>query len=58
MSVLRNPGSEEAREMGCCCPDNVRGQGVMFGDDGPLFWVDSDCRLHGDYSHMYYEEEV
>ncbi len=39
-----NPGSKEAQDQGCTCPvlDNNHGKGV-----GGLFWMNSDCPLHG-----------
>lgn len=41
-----NPGSPQAREMGCCCPvlDNNRGEGYMGTD---RFVVSFDCPVHG-----------
>ena len=53
------PGSPEAIEAGCTCPrgDNCNGLG-MPSEDGPLFWVNGSCPLHGEeqnsgvhYSH-------
>jgi hypothetical protein len=43
------PGSDEAVAQGCTCPvlDNGRGRGVYDVGAGPLFWVASDCPLHG-----------
>ena len=43
-----NPGSDEARKAGCTCPrsDNHYGQGIPT-KDGPLFWYNGDCPLHG-----------
>ncbi len=45
LSLETNPGSPEAVEQGCQCPrsDNNNGQGMPGG----LFWVGSDCPLHG-----------
>lgn len=42
-----NPGSEEARNLGCTCPvlDNCHGKGVMMRGD--TFWMAEDCPLHG-----------
>lgn len=42
-----NPGSDEALEKGCLCPvlDNAHGEGR--GLDGSVFWVASDCPIHG-----------
>lgn len=47
---IPTPGSEEAKERGCRCPilDNVRGQGRTTRDGDVLYWVTSDCPLHGD----------
>ena len=43
------PGSPEAIEAGCTCPrgDNCNGAG-MPSEDGPLFWVNGGCPLHGE----------
>lgn len=43
-----NPGSKEAQDSGCICPviDNHYGNGVP-SSDGPLFWMTSECPLHG-----------
>lgn len=43
-----NPGSEAAQERGCSCPvlDNHRGKGMPY-PDGPRFWINGDCPLHG-----------
>lgn len=50
---MPNPGSDEARELGCTCPvlDNAYGKGdAVFGytdDDGnPCFWINEKCPLH------------
>lgn len=42
-----NPGSYEAREVGCTCPvlDNCRGRGY-FGKEG-VFVINCDCIVHG-----------
>lgn len=44
-----NPGSDEALDLGCSCPvlDNAHGEGLQY-PDGPVFWVNRDCPLHGD----------
>lgn len=45
-----NPGSYEAKELGCTCPvlDNEFGQGAYIDEDGnPQFWINMDCPLHG-----------
>lgn len=48
-----NPGSPEAREQGCICPqdDNNHGRGYMWthvdGEDVPFFVEFGDCPLHG-----------
>jgi len=41
------PGSPAAIEAGCTCPvlDNCGGQGIM--GVGDLFWMRSDCPVHG-----------
>jgi hypothetical protein len=43
-----NPGSKEAQDKGCTCAviDNHYGNGVP-GPDGPMFWMNGDCPLHG-----------
>ena len=45
-----NPGSDEARELGCRCPvlDNAHGRGAWgtSGDDA-VFWTSETCPLHG-----------
>lgn len=40
-----DPGSPEARKQGCTCPilDNYGGHGLGRG----LFWISSDCPIHG-----------
>lgn len=45
MSNKPNPGSKEARALGCTCPviDNHHGHGA----DG-YFWVSENCPLHGE----------
>ena len=44
-----NPGSDEARELGCRCPvlDNAHGRGAWgtSGDDA-VFWISETCPLH------------
>lgn len=43
-----NPGSPEALAAGCKCPrmDNHDGRGIP-SEDGPLFWINEACPLHG-----------
>jgi uncharacterized radical SAM superfamily Fe-S cluster-containing enzyme len=45
-----NPGSDEARRLGCLCPivDNNHGQG-MWREGGRQFWINSDCPMHGKF---------
>lgn len=45
VSETRNPGSPEAREAGCICPEEANHHGVM-PPLGPKWWVDVDCPLH------------
>jgi hypothetical protein len=44
-----NPGSDEAQGKGCLCPvmDNHHGAGFP-SSNGPLFWINSSCELHGE----------
>ena len=45
-----NPGSSEAKNLGCLCPrsDNRDGLGVYEDENGtPLFWISGDCPIHG-----------
>ena len=44
-----NPGSQAAQDQGCLCPimDNENGAGFPFGSDGPCFWINEACPLHG-----------
>ena len=51
-----NPGSTEARKAGCLCPvmDNHYGKGMPY-PDGPRFWANAECPLHGTPYH--YEEK-
>ena len=45
-----NPGSPEAKKIGCLCPrmDNRNGLGVYEDEIGnPLFWISGDCPIHG-----------
>jgi hypothetical protein len=48
---MPNPGSREAMDMGCRCPvwDNCSGEGVGKDPDTgeKVFWISSDCPLHG-----------
>ena len=43
-----NPGTEEARAMGCTCPviSNCHGQGIRQPDGSRLFWMVEDCPVH------------
>jgi len=43
-----NPGSAEAVEKGCTCPqiDNHHGAGYPRGNYERGWWVRSDCKLH------------
>ncbi len=42
-----SPGSEEALDLGCTCPemDNHHGEGMPY-PDGRRFWVTQGCPLH------------
>ena len=44
-TILPNPGSDEALDLGCTCPvlDNGHGRGRGDGQ----FWIMEDCPLHG-----------
>lgn len=45
-----NPGSQEARDIGCTCPvlDNHYGEGAYNDKEGvPLFWIAEECPVHG-----------
>lgn len=46
-----NPGSDEAIDGGCVCPvlDNGHGRGRpgVDGTDGPSFWMNENCPMHG-----------
>jgi len=46
--LVPNPGSDEALAMGCLCAcmDNHYGAGMPY-PDGPRFWVQANCPLHG-----------
>lgn len=52
MNVI-TPGSKEAINKGCLCPilDNNNGEGAWGTQNKPdsekLFWINSDCPLHG-----------
>lgn len=54
--VTPNPGSDEAVKQGCLCPviDNGRGKGAgVRNDDGtPIFWISSECPIHGIHGHI------
>lgn len=45
-AFIPSPGSPVATMQGCICPvgDNNDGQGAIPGH----FWIDSECRLHGE----------
>lgn len=51
-----NPGSDEAKDLGCLCPrmDNDHGRGFPWPrtdgldpNEHPSFWINEDCPLHG-----------
>jgi len=46
---MHNPGSDEAIKLGCTCPqmDNHHGEGWAMYSGTMLFWITSDCPLHG-----------
>ncbi len=50
MSETTNPGSPEAKRLGCTCPvlDNAYGEGAVV--DGQInkeaFYIDPDCSIH------------
>lgn len=48
MKEKPNPGSDEAKKMGCICPvmDNAHGKGWM-GQEG-VYWINRKCPVHGD----------
>ncbi len=43
------PGSDEAIERGCTCPviDNGHGKMERYVDGERVWWIDSECPLHG-----------
>lgn len=45
-----NPGSPEARALGCTCPvldnDRGRGSGRLDANGEPVFWITEGCPLH------------
>lgn len=46
-----NPGSEEAKKLGCTCPamDNRHGLGMYVDNDGnKIFVYNHDCPIHGE----------
>ena len=49
MANKPNPGSKEAIKLGCTCPrmDNGHGKGAYTDKEGPKFWIDIDCPIHG-----------
>lgn len=55
MKKHTNPGSIEAKKIGCKCPqmDNGRGIGAYLDDKGrPVFWINKDCPLHGEAKNV------
>jgi hypothetical protein len=45
-----NPGSVEARALGCSCPliDNGYSKGAYANENGdPAWWIAHECPLHG-----------
>lgn len=46
--VRPDPGSDEARKLGCVCPvvDNQRGKGAYIKDGKPQFWIAQSCVVH------------
>ena len=44
-----NPGTKEAREMGCNCAvlDNVHGKGFVI-DGERCWWIRENCPMHGE----------
>jgi hypothetical protein len=49
MAEKPNPGSVEARALGCTCPiiDNGYGKGAYANENGdPAWWHSPDCPVH------------
>lgn len=50
--MTTNPGSSEAKRLGCTCPvlDNAYGQGAILDGkiDSAQFYTDPDCPIHRD----------
>lgn len=48
MTDKPKPGSAEAVDLGCTCPiiDNRYGKGWPT-EEGPHYWTDENCPLHG-----------
>ena len=46
------PGSDEARAAGCTCPiiDNHYGAGQDRGGSEPVFVINLECPVHGDWA--------
>lgn len=44
--VVPAPGTAEAKERDCTCPENDNRDGAGL-KDGQIFAVDKDCPLHG-----------
>ena len=44
--MIPNPGSDEARKLGCRCPvlDNNHGRTPPWPPDG--WWIDEKCLIH------------
>lgn len=49
---LDNPGSEQARKQGCCCPvlDNYSGRGRRGDGEQHGWYIHANCPLHGSMS--------
>lgn len=49
MKNVFNPGSDEAVQAGCTCPviDNHYGKGVPSVENLRVFWMNSECPIHG-----------
>lgn len=58
MTEKPNPGSPEAVNLGCKCPvlDNRHGAGLDY-PDGPAFWINADCPLHGGRNERHLPQE-
>lgn len=46
--TIPNPGSKEAKDLGCTCPDreNCYGKGIHDVERGLCFYYDLDCPVH------------